>query len=182
MTKITAPAERSGHSDVSRDVMQAYTLVVLVEDRLGAVDRVFSLFRRRRANMQTLVLGRCELPDVIRITVAVNDSEVGIDHLVEQLRKIIDVRKVAHFMAQQAITRELALIKVSRIEEHTRAIIELASLFGATVVDLTASTVTLEVSGSSEKIDKLVGQVQRYGIREIVRTGSVAMAYDAEDK
>ena len=111
-----------------------------------------------------------------------NDSEVGIDHLVEQLRKIIDVRKVAHFMAQQAITRELALIKVSSTGEHTRAIIELASLFGATVVDLTASTVTLEVSGSSEKIDKLVGQVQRYGIREIVRTGSVAMAYDADDK
>jgi len=182
MTKIIAPAERSGHSDVSRDVTQAYTLVVLVEDRPGAVDRVFSLFRRRRANMQTLVLGRCELPEVIRITVAVNDSEVGIDHLVEQLRKIVDVRKVSHFTAQQAITREVALIRVSSTEEHAHAIIELGSLFGATVVDFTASTIMLEVSGNSEKIEKLISQVQRYGIREIVRTGCVAMSYGAGNK
>lgn len=181
MTNIIAPVERSGHSDAPSDVTQTYTLVILIEDRPGAVDRVFSLFRRRRANMQTLVLGRCELPEVIRIAVTVNDSEVGIDHLIEQLRKIIDVRNVSHFTAQQAITRELALIRVSSTEAHSRAIIELASLFGATVVHLTASAVTLEVSGSSEKIDKLISQVQRYGVREIVRTGSVAMAYSADE-
>jgi acetolactate synthase-1/3 small subunit len=176
MTKPAAPTNRSGHSDAPQGTGRAYTLIVLVNDRPGAVDRVVGILRRRRANMQTFVLGRSELPDTVRITVSVTDSEVGIDHLIEQLRKTVDVRQVVNLTFQQAITRELALIKVNSSAERSNQIIELGSLFGAVVVDITPEAITLEVTGSGEKIEKLVSLLQEYGIREVARSGSVAMA------
>jgi acetolactate synthase-1/3 small subunit len=104
------------------------------------------------------------------------DSEVGIDHLIEQLRKAVDVRRVVNLTFQQAITRELALIKVNSSAERSNQIIELGSLFGAVVIDITPEAITLEVTGSGEKIEKLVSLLQEYGIREVARSGSVAMA------
>src|SRR5579862_4623643 len=93
MTTITAPAERAGHSVIPQETARSYNLIVLVHDRPGAIDRVVSLFRRRRANMQTLVLGRTEQADVVRLSVLVNDSEASTEYIVEQLRKIIDVQQ-----------------------------------------------------------------------------------------
>jgi acetolactate synthase-1/3 small subunit len=176
MTEPAAPPNRSGHSDVPQGTEHAYTLIVLVNNRPGAVDRVVGILRRRRANMQTLVLGRSELPETVRLTVSVNDSQVGIDHLVEQLRKAVDVRQVVNLTFEQAITRELALIKVNSPAERSGEIIELGSLFGASAIDMTPGTITLEVAGSEEKIEKLVSLLQEYGIREVVRSGSVAIA------
>ena len=112
----------------------------------------------------------------MRVTVSANDSEVGIDHLVEQLRKTVDVRQVINLAFQQAIMRELALIKVNSTAERSSEIIDLGSLFGASAVDITPDTITLEVTGSGEKIEKLVSLLQEYGIREVARSGSVAMA------
>ena len=178
MTNPAAPTNRSGHSDAPQGTERAYTLIVLVNDRPGAVDRVVGILRRRRANMQTFVLGRSELPDTVRITVSVTDSGVGIDHLIEQLRKTVDVRQVVNLTFQQAITRELALVKVSSTAERSREIIELGSLFGASTVDITPDTITLEVTGSEEKIEKLVGLLQEYGIREVARSGCIAIARD----
>ena len=176
MTNPAAPTNRSGHSDAPQGTERAHTLIVLVNDRPGAVDRVVGILRRRRANMQTFVLGRSELPDTVRITVSVTDSEVGIDHLIEQLRKTVDVRQVVNLTFQQAITRELALIKVNSSAERSNQIIELGLLFGAVVVDITPEAIMLEVTGSGEKIEKLVSLLQEYGIREVARSGSVAMA------
>ncbi len=175
MANTTIPTERSGQSSTPRGTEQAHTLIALVEDRPGSVDRVVGLMRRRRANMQTLVLGRSELPDVVRVTVVVNDSEVAIDHLVEQLRKIVDVRRVFNVTSQLVVTRELALIKVNSTPEHFNTIVELGHHFGAHAVDIAPETVTLEVTGSEEKIEKLVDALQEYGIREIARSGRVAM-------
>ncbi len=176
MTNPSAPTHRSGHSDAPQGAGRTHTLIVLVNDRPGAVDRVVGVLRRRRANMQTLILGRSELPETVRITVSVTDSEVGLDHLIEHLRKTVDVREVIHLTYQQAITRELALIKVNSSAERSNEIIERGSLFGAAVVDLTPDTITLEVTGNGEKIEKLVNLLQEYGVREVARSGSVAMA------
>ena len=175
MTNSPASTTRSGHSDAPQGTGRTHTLIVLVNDRPGAVDRVVGILRRRRANMQTFVLGRSELPETVRITVSVTDSEVGLDHLIEQLRKTVDVRQVINLTYQQAITRELALIKVNSSAELSSEIIELGSHFGAAVVDLTPEAITLEVTGSGEKIEKLVGLLQEYGIREVACSGSVAM-------
>lgn len=183
MNDQTITYERSGHSDIPEAQTRAHTLIVLAHDRPGAVDRVVGLMRRRRANMQGLVLGRSEAQEFVRITLMVNDSEVHVDHLIEQLRKIIDVSQVTNLTAQQALMRELALIKVSNPTEGASEIIELGDLFGAHVVDIDQETVTLEVTGSQEKIDNFISRLQKYDIREIARSGCIALTRDVvEDK
>jgi acetolactate synthase I/III small subunit len=183
MNDQTITYERAGHSDVSEAQMRAHTLIVLVHDRPGAIDRVVGMMRRRRANMQGLVLGRSESEEFVRITLVVNDSEVAVDHLIEQLRKIIDVSQVTNLTMHQALMRELALIKVAHPTGGASEIIELGDLFGAHVVDIDQETATLEVTGSQEKIDNFISRLQKYGIREIARSGSIALVRDVvEDK
>ncbi len=181
MTNHTAHTERSGQSNAPEGTERAHTLIVSVEDRSGALDQVIGLFRRRRANMQRLALGPGELPNMVRVTVVVNDSEVGVDHLVEQLRKVVDVQHVVNVTDQQAVTRELALIKVKSTVASFNEIIELGHLFGAHAVDVALETVTLEVTGSEEKIEKFVCSLEEYGIREVARSGRVAIARDTDD-
>ena len=168
--------ERSGQSDAPAGTARSHTIVVLAHDRIGALDRIVNVLRRRRAKMQAFAIGRNELPDVVRITIVMNDSEVGVEQLVEQLRKIVDVQHVANLVSEQTVARELALIKVNSSEsQYASEIIELGHLFGAHVVDVTQQTVTLEVTGSEEKVEKLVSGLQSFGIREVARTGRVAM-------
>ena len=93
----------------------------------------------------------------------------------EQLRKIVDVRHVVNLSSEQAVARELALIKVNSTSAHQNEIIELGHLFGAHALDVNQETVTLEVTGSADKIEKLVTLLQTYGIREVARSGCVAM-------
>ena len=119
------------------------------------------------------------MPANSRVTVNVNDSEVEFAHLVEQLRKIVDVRHIVNLLSEQAVARELALVKVDSKAATSSEIIELGHLFGAHAVDVTNETITLEVTGSEEKIETLVSQLQKYGIREVARTGCVAMTRGA---
>ncbi len=167
---------RAGHTSIVRGTEQVHTLVVLVQDRPGSVDRVIGLLRRRRANMQTLVLGRSTQANVVRITMGVDDSEVGVEHLVEQLRKVIDVKQVTNLVAQEAIIRELALIGVNATGPQVQEVLTLGQQFGAQRVDTTEETVTLQIVDSVEKIEQLLEQLQAYGIREIARSGSVAIS------
>lgn len=177
MTNSIAPAIRAGQTDVARGTEQTHTLIVYVQDRPGAVDRVVSLLRRRRANMQTLVLGRSNASsDVVRITIVVIDSEVSIEQLTEQIRKVVDVQQVINLSAQQTIARVLALIKVSSTPANFNTIIEHGLAFHAHVVDTTGETVTLEVVGSEEQIERLIDQLHPYGIRDIARSGAVAIS------
>ena len=175
-TFISTLQERAGHSDVPDNVTQEHILIVQVLDRPGSVDRVVGLMRRRRANMHTLTLGRNGQPDVVRVTIVVNDSEVAVEHLVEQLRKIVDVHQVEYLTTQEAVTRELALIRVDSSAHNYHEILETAHLFGAHVVDIASKTVTLEVVGSAEKVEKFIRALEPFGIREIARSGSIAMA------
>jgi acetolactate synthase-1/3 small subunit len=181
MTDQVAHVERSGQSDAPAGTAQSHTIVVLAHDKHGALDRIVNVLRRRRARMQGFAIGRNELPDMVRITIVMNDSEVGVEQLVEQLRKIVDVQHVVNLSSEQTVARELALIKVNSSEsQNAGEIIELGHLFGAHVVDVTQQTVTLEVTGSEEKVEKLVNSLQSFGIREVARTGRVAMTRGEE--
>ena len=170
-----AHAGRAGQSSVPEGAGQAHTLVMLVDNRHGALDRIVGLLRRRRAKAQKIAVGQSEMPDVVRISIVMEDSEVEVEHLIEQLRKIVDVRHIVNLTSEQAVTRELALVKVNNSASHYGEIIELGHLFGAHVVDMTPETVTLEVTGNGEKVEKFVSELQQYGVREVARTGSVAM-------
>jgi len=168
--------ERAGQTGAAQGTEQAHTLIVLVHDRPGSVDRVIGLLRRRRANMQTLVLGRSTQPHVVRITIGVDDSQVGVEHLVEQLRKIIDVMQVTNLAAKEAITRELALIKVNATVAQAQEVLAHGQRFNAHSVDVTPESVTLEIVGSEEQIEQLLEHLKPYGIREIARSGRVALS------
>jgi acetolactate synthase I/III small subunit len=167
--------KRAGQENVHQDSARSHILVLFVDDRHGALDRIVGHLRRRRANTQTFAIGQSEIPHVVRITVVMEDSEVGVEQLVEQLRKVADVRNITNLSMDQAIVRELALIKVNSAATRQHEIIEIGHLFGAHAVDVDSETVTLEVSGSAEKVEKLVSQLQSYGIREVARSGCVAM-------
>jgi acetolactate synthase-1/3 small subunit len=173
-----ASSERAGQADAPKGTERSHTLLVLANNEPGMVDRVVGVLRRRRAQPQTISIGQSEIPNVSRITIQVSDSEVGVEQLIEQLRKIVDVRHIVNVTSEQAVARQLALIKVSASADTRAEIIETGHHFGAYIVDLAPETVTLEVTGNEEKIEKLVALLQPFGVREIARTGSVAMTRD----
>lgn len=166
---------RSGQTDAPQGTERVHTLTLLVNDRPGSVDRVIGLLRRRRANMQTLVLGQSERPEVVRITIGVNDSNVGVEQLVEQLRKVIDVIQVSNLLPEGAVVRELALIKVAATGTQVQEIREHAQSFDAHIVDTTDETMILEILGTAEKIGEFLTSLMTYSIREIARSGSIVM-------
>ncbi|MBV9708420.1 MAG: acetolactate synthase small subunit [Chloroflexi bacterium] len=175
MTHSIAPIERAAQSSVPRGKERTYTLIILVDDRPGAVDRVVGLLRRRRASTQTLALVGSERPGVIRVTAQVTDSDVAVDHLLEQLRKLVDVRQAENVTRQHSVMRELALIKINSSITTRNEIIESGRLFGAHVIDSTPETVLLEVTASKEKIDELITLLEQYGICELARSGNIAI-------
>lgn len=181
MLEQVAPILRAGQMNASEGG-RTHILVLSVNDQHGALDRVVGVLRRRRSKTLTFATGRSELPHVVRITVVMDDSEVAVEQLVEQLRKIFDVRHIVNLLHEQVVARELALIKINSDASQSREIIDLGHLFGAYTVDITPQTVTLEVTGSAEKIEKLVDMLQIYGIREIARTGCVAMTRGIEER
>ncbi len=175
MTNPIGIATRAGTTNAPEGTEQIYTLVVLVADRPGAIDRVVGALRRRRANMQSLTLSQSETPNIVRITALVKDSEVVLEQVIEQLRKIVDVRQVVNVTDKQAIMRELALITVDTRSAGLRAIIEVGHQFGASVADVTSDSVVLERTGSADGLEKLIDALQPFGIREIARSGCVAL-------
>ena len=110
MTDQVAHLERPGQADAPAGTDRSHTIVVLAYDRHGALDRIVGVLRRRRAKMQAFAIGRNEFPGMMRITIVMNDSEVAVEQLVEQLRKIVDVQHVENLTSEQTVARELALI------------------------------------------------------------------------
>jgi acetolactate synthase-1/3 small subunit len=165
---------RAGYSDLPRGAESVHVLIALVEDRPGAVDRVVGVLRRKRANTQSLSMGRSETPDVVRITALVKDLDVSVDNLAEQVRKVADVRQVINLTAQQAVIRELVLVKVGTTTDNVHEVIATADQFGGVVVAITLDTVTFEVSGDEEKITKCMDALRAYDISEIARSGHIA--------
>ena len=174
MTNPIGTANRAGTTDAPLGTERVYTLIVLVEDRPGAIDRVVGVLRRRRAKMQSLTLSQCETPNTVRVTALVKDAEVVVEQVIEQLRKIIDVRQVMNVTDQQAVVRELALITVDTRSASLHVIIEVGHQFGAAVADVTSDSVILESTGSVEQLERLIDALQAFGIREIARSGCVA--------
>ncbi len=152
-----------------------HTLVALVEDKPGVLNRVASLFRRRAFNIESLAVGHTEQPHVSRMTIVL-DSDNTSAHLVEaNLAKLVNVLDVQDVTAMDTITRDLALIKV-RADAGTRAeIAQLAEIFRAKIVDVATDSVVVEVTGDEEKIDGLVELLRPKGMVEMVRAGRIAM-------
>lgn len=152
-----------------------HTLVALVQDKPGVLNRVASLFRRRAFNIESLTVGHTDQPQVSRMTIVI-DSDNTSAHLVEaNLAKLVNVIDIQDVTNQETISRDLALIKV-RVDAAGRAeIAQLAEIFRAKIVDVAADSVVVEVTGDEDKIDGLVELLRSKGILEMVRTGRIAM-------
>lgn len=151
------------------------TLIATVENKPGVLNRVSSLFRRRNFNIDSLNVGRTENPAVSRMTIVV-DSEDTEARLVEanlyKLVNVIDVQDVTH---EQALLRELALIKVEASPERRGEVVSLANVFDANVVDVGPDSLVVQIVASDERVNSLVELLRPCGVLEIVRTGHVAM-------
>ncbi|HXF56566.1 MAG TPA: acetolactate synthase small subunit [Actinomycetota bacterium] len=156
--------------------MSLHTVSVLVQDRPGVLTRVAGLFARRGFNIHSLAVGNTEEPGLSRMTIVVDVQAKPLEQVEKQLHKLIDVLKVVELDPAASVERELALVKV-RADAQTRpAVLEIAQIFRARVVDVSHHTLTLEVTGSPDKVEALAELLRPYGIVELVRTGRVALA------
>jgi acetolactate synthase-1/3 small subunit len=153
-----------------------HTLSVLVEDKPGVLARVASLFSRRGFNIQSLAVGATEQKNMSRMTIVVSVEEAPLEQITKQLNKLVNVIKIVEQDEDNSVSRELALIKV-RTDSSTRGqVIEAVNLFRAKVVDVSTESLTIEATGTQEKLEALLRVLEPFGIREIVQSGVVSLS------
>jgi acetolactate synthase-1/3 small subunit len=156
--------------------MSTHTLSVLVENKPGVLSHVAGLFSRRAFNISSLAVGPTQDERVSRITIVVDGASTPVEQVTKQLDKLVRVIKVAELDAASSVERELALIKVKAEPERRSQLLEVAGVFGASVVDMSPSTLVLEAVSSPGKLDALLAMLDSYGTCELVRTGRIALA------
>jgi len=157
-------------------VQQQHTITVLVDNKPGVLSRVAGLFSRRGYNIESLAVSITENPEVSRMTLVVNGDEQEVEQITKQLHKLIDVSKVQDYLNIPMVARELALIKVNALIENRTALLQLVEVFRGRVIDMSDKTFVIELTGGNDKIDAFEKLLEAYGIRELVRTGRIAMA------
>jgi len=155
--------------------MSRHTLSVLVEDKPGVLARVASLFSRRGFNIESLAVGPTEIPEVSRMTIVVSVEGLPLEQVTKQLNKLINVLKIVELDEAASVQRAIALIKVKADADSRSSILEIVQLFRAKVVDVALDAVTIEVTGNEEKIDALLRLLEPFGIKELVKSGAVAV-------
>jgi len=155
--------------------MTRHTIVALVEDKPGVLNQMASLFRRRGFNIESIAVGRSELPNLSRMTIVVDGAAATVEQVRKQLDKIIEVVKISDITGEDIVARELALIKVKATSLTRSEIIQIVDIFRANIVDVASDSVTIEVTGDEDKISSLLNLLRGFGTREIARTGCIAM-------
>lgn len=154
--------------------MVKHVLGVLVENQPGVLAKVAGLFSRRGFNIESLAVGTTEDPTVSRMTIVVEGDENVIEQVAKQLNKLIDVIRVAD-IAKDSVARELALIKVHTTPATRNEIIQIVSVFRAQVVDISKDSLIIEITGDQDKVSALQEMLKDFGIKEMVRTGIIAV-------
>jgi acetolactate synthase I/III small subunit len=156
-----------------------HTLSVLVEDEAGVLTRIAGLFARRGFNIESLAVGPAEQVGVSRITMVVPGDDRTIEQLTKQLYKLVNVLKVLDITQTPCVERELMLLKVNAIAIDRSEVIQIAQIFRARVVDMSEETLTLEVVGDPGKLVAIVQMLNKFGVREIARTGKIALVRES---
>ncbi|HLF04635.1 MAG TPA: acetolactate synthase small subunit [Dehalococcoidia bacterium] len=152
-----------------------HTITALVQDKPGVLARVSSLFRRRGFNIASLAVGNSEQAGLSRMTFVVNGDQDTVDQVTKQLGKLIDVVSISDLSDQETVARELALIKVETSQATRSEIVQLVHLFRAAIVDVGSRSMVIEITGEEDKINALSNLLRPFGIKEMMRTGRVAM-------
>lgn len=155
--------------------MNKHTLSVLVENKPGVLARVAGMFSRRGFNIDSLAVGPTEHQDISRMTIVVDCEEHPLEQVTKQLNKLVNVIKIVELEPAVSVQRELVLVKVRADTETRSRVLETVQLFRAKVVDVAPESVTVEATGTADKLDALIRLLQPFGIKELVQSGMVAV-------
>jgi len=160
---------------VKKGLIKQHVVSTLVENRAGTLSRVSGLFSRRGFNIDSLTVGETDNPSISRMTIAVTGEERILEQIIKQLEKLVDVIAVKELDGSSCLRREIMLVKIGVDEKNRPAILEIAGIFRARVVDVSQKTITVEATGNMEKLNGLLILLRPYGILELARTGLVAL-------
>ena len=156
--------------------VRRHTLIAIVLDKPGVLNRVSSLMRARNFNIDSLAVSHTDQPDTSRMTITLHGDDVAVEQAAKQLYRLIDVLKVQDVTSEPTVGQELALVKVRATDSNRAEILKVVELSKGRVVDLAPESVIVEVTGPEAEVDEFVALVRTYGIKELVRTGAVVMA------
>jgi acetolactate synthase-1/3 small subunit len=156
--------------------IKRHTISALVYNKPGVLARISTLFAARGYNIDSLAVGETENPEISRMTIVVRGDEKILEQVEKQLNKLIDVIKVYEFSKVDHIERDLILVKVNATNKTRAEIIEIAEIFRAKIVDVSHQNLVLEVTGDEDKLNAIINLLKPYGIKELVRTGVIAIA------
>lgn len=158
-----------------------HTLSLLFENKFNAIPRIAGLFSGRGYGMESISFGQGEEPGLTRATITTEGDEQVIEQIAKQLNKLVDVIKVVDLTYEPFVERELALIKVTSTPETRSEIMQIANIFRAKIIDISMKALTIEITGKEDKVNAAIGMLKEFGIREIARTGNVALKREARD-
>lgn len=165
---------------IMAQLQQQHTITALVENHPGVLARVSGLFARRGFNIESLAVSVTDKAEISRMTIVVGGDHRVLEQITKQLNKLVEVIKVVDYTETAAVERELALIKVNAEPKDRGEIMQIVEIFRGRIIDMSEKTFIVEVTGSTEKMDKITDLLSSYGIRELVRTGIIAMARGAK--
>ena len=152
-----------------------HTISILVENKFGVLTRVAGLFSGRGYNIDTLNVGPTHDPKLSRMTIVTTGDEATLEQIVKQLNKLPNVLKVQEFRGDEAVDRELVLVKVA-VDSKTRAeVMQITDIFRAKIVDVQPKNLTIEITGNESKVEKFLDLMKTFGVVDLTRTGRVAM-------
>lgn len=159
-----------------------HTISVLVENKPGVLQRVSGLFARRGFNIDSLAVGTTEDPTLSRMTIVVSAGDKPLEQITKQLHKLINVLKIQDLDPKDMVDRELVLYKVNAPAERRHEIIEIANVFRAKIVDVGKNSLTIEATGTADKIGAMEDLLRAYGIKELARTGRIALSRGSREQ
>jgi acetolactate synthase-1/3 small subunit len=159
----------------TNDQDQRHTISVLVENKFGVLARISGLFSARGYNIDSLSVGTTDDPQISRMTIVVKGDERVLEQVEKQLNKLVDVIKVSDFANTAHLERDLVLVKVAADKNNRSELIQICDIFRAKIVDVAVDSIIIEITGDNEKVEALIRMVRGFGIKEVCRTGIVAM-------
>jgi acetolactate synthase-1/3 small subunit len=152
-----------------------HTIAVTVQENFNALSRIVGLFSGRGFSITSISFGGAEEPGLARITITTSGDEAIIEQITKQLHRLVDVIKVTDLTYEPFVGRELALVKVASSATTRAEIMQIVNIFRANIIDISPKTLTIEVTGKEDKVDAAIGMLRPFGLREVSRTGSVAL-------
>jgi len=159
---------------------QRHTMIAWMEDKPGVLNRVAGLFRRRNFNIESLAVGHSETPGISRMTFVARGTNRDMRQIQTQLYKLINVTRIEDVTGKEAITRELALIKVKATGETRAEVMQLVNIYRAQIVDVDMDSLIIQITGKESQVDSIIKLLSNFGIEEMVRTGRIAMVRSSE--